>query len=187
MKQRVEEVAQRWTRYANLTFDFHDHHPDDADIRIAFMRGFWSYIGLYATKIPPNQPTMDLGGLSLDMAVDQFEGLVLHEFGHAIGCIHEHQSPSAGIQWNKPVVYAYFSRMYSWSKERVDNNVFGTYTKSELRNTSEFDPASIMIYAIPKQLTLDGFEVNGTTALSPGDKQFIAMVYPGRQNNEVPE
>jgi hypothetical protein len=33
---------------------------------------------------------------------------VIHEFGHALGLIHEHQNPSGGIQWNKPVVCRYY-------------------------------------------------------------------------------
>lgn len=180
VKKRVQEVALEWTRYANLTFDFNDGPDADAHIRIAYKQGFWSYIGLYSKKILPDQPTMDLGGLSLGMTNDLFEGLVLHEFGHAIGCIHEHQSPVSGIQWNKPLVYAYFSKWHSWDKKMVDNNIFGVYSKSEIFNTEEFDPDSIMVYAIPKELTLDGYEVERTTSLSIRDKLFIAKVYPGK-------
>ena len=41
--------------------------------------------------IPLNQATMNLGW--------QDEGVVLHEFGHTLGFIHEHQNPEGGIQW----------------------------------------------------------------------------------------
>ena len=53
-----------------------------------------------------------------------------HEFGHALGFIHEQASPIANIQWNKPVVYEYYQRVYGWSQASVDFNLFLTAISS---------------------------------------------------------
>ena len=51
-----------------------------------------------------------------------------HEFGHALGMIHEHQNPAAQgeIPWDKPKVYAYYAQQ-GWSKDDVDTNIFEVY------------------------------------------------------------
>ena len=62
--------------------------------------GSWSYIGTDAATIPKESFTMNLG------FVDR--PTILHEFGHSIGLIHEHQSPfSGGFEWNKEEVHTY--------------------------------------------------------------------------------
>lgn len=59
--------------------------------------GSWSYIGTDASRIPLESFSMNLG------FVDR--PTVLHEFGHALGLIHEHQSPfEGGFKWNKEEV-----------------------------------------------------------------------------------
>ena len=47
-----------------------------------------------------------------------------------------------------------------------------------------FDGQSIMVYAIPKNHTTDGFEVKWGFDLSLRDKQFIAAVYPQEVKHE---
>jgi serralysin len=32
---------------------------------------------------------------------DEYSCVVLHEFGHALGCPHEHQHPEYDIDWNR--------------------------------------------------------------------------------------
>ena len=98
---------------------------------------------------------------------------MLHEFGHALGCLHEHQSPVAGINWDKPAVYEYCEALNPpWDKEYVDKNIFEIYNTNQTLFTP-FDPTSIMIYPIPKGLTTDGFEVGWNSELSQTDKDFI--------------
>jgi serralysin len=74
---------------ANLRFNFISE--GDADIRIDFqMNGSWSYIGTDAKYIPQNQATMNYGWLQADTDDDEYY-IVLHEFGHVLGLIHEVQ------------------------------------------------------------------------------------------------
>jgi len=60
--------------------------------------GSWSHIGTEANEIEPRQPTMNLGWLSglTDAVSDTERGVILHEFGHVLGLLHEHQSPLRG-------------------------------------------------------------------------------------------
>ena len=85
----------------------------------------------------------------------EYRRVVLHEFGHALACIHEHQNPDANIQWNKEKVYKYFmGDPNNWSKEEVDHNIFDRYSKT-ITNFSDYDNRSIMIYNLPAQFTLN--------------------------------
>jgi serralysin len=108
----------------------------------------------------------------------EYSRVVLHEFGHAIGCIHEHSSPAGGIKWHKEVVYRDLGGPpNNWDKATVDHNVFAVYDKSVTQFTA-VDSKSIMLYSFPKEWTLDGmtFTTNGT--LSSTDKKFIKARYP---------
>lgn len=177
VQKKVRKTAEEWMDFANLKLRFGD--VDDADIRISFKeRGSWSYLGTVCRRIRKPEPTMNYGWLTPDSSEDEVNRVVLHEFGHAFGCIHEHQNPAGGIKWNKPVVYAYYGGPpNNWSKEQVDNNLFALYAE-ELTVHTEFDRESIMLYPIDKRFTLDGLEVGLNTDLSERDKEFIAETYP---------
>jgi len=160
----VKQFAPQWGKHANLKFDFSD--APEAEIRIDFQDdGAWSYIGTDCKDIPLNQSTMNFGWLD--------EGVVLHEFGHAIGLIHEHQNPLGGIKWNKPQVYRDLGGPPNfWSQATVDHNMFATYAVDQINGTA-LDKKSIMLYAIPKTWTLDGFQSEPNDVLSPTDQTFI--------------
>ncbi|MEM7132548.1 MAG: M12 family metallopeptidase [Chloroflexota bacterium] len=177
VQQRLIEVANEWTQYANLTFNFGNHA--ESELRITFGQpGSWSYIGTDAKLIAQDQPTMNFGWLKPESNQETYSQVVLHEFGHAIGCIHEHSTPDAGIQWNKQAVYNYYmGPPNNWSKDYVDLNIFDIYARGTTKHT-QFDPESIMVYPIPKQFTLNGYEVAWRSRLSAMDKAFIGQVYP---------
>jgi hypothetical protein len=107
VQQKVKNYATQWMNYANLNSIFVE--DGDAEIRIAFEPdGSWSYIGRDALEIPQNEPTMNYGWLTPESPEEEYSRVVLHEFGHALGAIHEHQNPQAGIPWNKEAVYNYY-------------------------------------------------------------------------------
>jgi hypothetical protein len=120
---------------------------------------------------------MNFGWLTPATSDQEYNRVVLHEFGHALGLVHEHQNPIGGIQWNRPAVYDYYLRTDGWNKDQVDHNIFDTYSTDQALYTT-FDPNSIMLYAIPRELTTNGFEVGWNTGLSEMDKAFIKQVYP---------
>ncbi len=125
--QKVEHYARQWNPYANIGFEFGEF--DDADIRISFLHpGSWSYIGVDARAIDPPEPTMNYGWLYPETADDEYRRVVLHEFGHALGAIHEHSSPGVAIPWNRQAVYdSYTGPPNNWTREQVDINLFKLY------------------------------------------------------------
>jgi serralysin len=180
LQERVRGVAQRWTapELANLELRFVDSGP--AEIRIAFKqgKGSWSYLGTFCRQIPEGDPTMNYGWLTPDSDDDELQRVVLHEFGHALGLIHEHQNPKGGIEWNEPAVKADLSGPpNNWDDETIRRNVLDQYPKREVTAT-RVDSDSIMMYPIPKAWTLDGFSADLNGDLSDQDVQFIHKAYP---------
>ncbi|MGH7462890.1 MAG: M12 family metallopeptidase, partial [Longimicrobiales bacterium] len=169
---KAREQAQWWSQVANLTFEF--GNAPDAEIRITFDEtdGAWSYIGTECKKVPRNEATMNLGFLD--------GGTAAHEFGHAIGLAHEHQSPAGGIQWNEPVVIEQMKRSPNfWTEAETRHNILRKYTADQINGTA-FDPKSIMLYFFPASWTLNGIGTQANDVLSTLDKQFIAgaKMYP---------
>lgn len=183
IQQRLQPFAHVWSQYANLKFAF--GNDPDAEIRISFkQRGSWSYLGTDALGIPKNQATMNFGWLTRETSDQEYSRVVTHEFGHAIGCIHEHQNPASSIPWDKPVVYRYYAGPpNNWTKEQVDVNLFQTYDRTQTQ-FSEFDPHSIMLYPIPNEFTIGDFEVGWNTDLSAVDKEFVGRIYPFTEKPE---
>ena len=178
VRAKVRPYAQQWTQYANLEFDFSD--DAEAEIRISFAAdpGSWSYIGTDALTVAPNAPTVNFGWLTENTPEEEYARVVIHELGHALGCIHEHQNPTSGIPWNKPAVYRFYSGPPNfWSQQQVDRNILQKYSQDQTQFT-EFDPQSIMLYPVPRELTIGGYQVGWNRALSPTDRQFIATCYP---------
>jgi len=178
VQDRVRRAARIWTDFANIKFFFGD--DPNSQIRISFQeRGSWSYLGTQCLDArDPDQPTMNFGWLTPLSPAEEVERVVLHEFGHALGCVHEHQNPANGIAWNKPAIYAYYAGPpHHWSREKVDANFFELYAQ-DLTEHSNFDPKSIMLYPIPSAFTTDGTEVGLNQTLSEADKAFIRKLYP---------
>lgn len=175
-QEKVKRIADEWTNYANLKFEYVSIN-EYADIRIGFNvgdYGAWSVLGMRSTYGNINEQSMRLGPLT---AKDEssVRRTVLHEFGHALGLIHENASPVSKINWNLPKVYKYYSDLNGWSKEEVDQYVIKS---PESTNYSEYDPLSIMHYYVDPSLTTDGVRVNEMTELSDIDKKYINEWYP---------
>lgn len=174
---KVEHYAKSWEVFANLTFSFET--SGDAEIRISYHldNRSWSWVGTQALAIPVAEETMHFGWLLPTTTDEEFRRVVVHEFGHAIGMIHEHQHPQAGIQWNKPVVERYYTEELGWSLASVRSNLFARIDQHETQ-FSTYDPRSIMHYRVPPEFTLNGVGVGWNTDFSNTDKSFIATVYP---------
>jgi serralysin len=181
VQERVKAAAGGWLgpELAGLQFAFRND-TTDTPIRISFSyRGSWSVIGTTCKQIPKNQPTMNFGWLKPDSTDDEVRRVVLHEFGHALGLIHEHQNPlGEPIQWDRDAVSADLSGPpNNWDQGTIDHNMFEPYEKSKVAGT-DLDPKSIMMYPIPASWTLDGFSVGLNSTLSEKDKSFIHEQYP---------
>lgn len=170
-------AAQQIASLTNLTFK-----PvpvaAEANIRIVFHDGGGgsSYIGRDCLNVK-QQATMDLG--IIGQSPDEQRRVVLHEFGHAVGLIHEHQNPAAGIPWDRPKVYSYFKATDGWTPQQVDSNIFDRYAHN-ITQYSAFDRQSIMLYGVPPQLTTDGRGLPWNRVLSPTDEAYLRRWYNPR-------
>jgi hypothetical protein len=179
VQQKVAQIASEWEQVANLKLRFVTSGA--SELRISFLdKGFsWSTVGTDALTVPRTEATMNYGWLEPNTPTREYERVVRHEFGHALGMIHEHQNPDAlgAIPWDKPKVYAYYAQQ-GWSRADVDHNLFAVYDRDET-NFSTFDPTSIMQYAVPDSLTIGSFAIGWNTALSQTDRDFMRGQYPG--------
>ncbi|KAK5097400.1 hypothetical protein LTR70_007601 [Exophiala xenobiotica] len=175
LQNEVMGYASEWEAVCNLKFQRVTTAQAEIRISLADGNGYNSSVGTSCYDKPSNLPTMHLS-----IAGDQpmwRRHYVLHEFGHAIGCVHEQSSPAANIVWNIPAVEEYYGGSPNyWTKDQIYLNVLHQYTSEEVVNTT-VDTTSIMAYKIPARLTLNGFSMPLNMTLSDIDKEFIAKMY----------
>jgi serralysin len=175
--QRVLEYASIWSNHCSIKFHATDK-IEDAKIRVAFQApSSWSYIGTDALGVPRNEATINFGWLSESLPEKDYTQVVLHEFGHALGLIHEHQSPATKVKWKKPYVYWYFWEHHNWTRAEVDRNLFQEF-ETTTTQYSVLDTESIMGYYIPPLFTTDGLVFPQNYVLSKMDKEYIGKLYP---------
>jgi hypothetical protein len=178
VQAKVQAIAKEWEVLANLKLEFVT--SGYAQIRISFAEeGFsWSTVGTDALTVSAAEPTMNYGWLEPDTEMREYQRVVRHEFGHALGMIHEHQNPAAQgqIPWDKAKVYAHYAQQ-GWSKEDVDFNIFDVYSEDSTNHTA-FDKTSIMQYAVPDSLTIGSYAIGWNTEFSAIDREFMRRQYP---------
>jgi hypothetical protein len=173
VRSRVREYANVWTRFANIHFAFVDQ--GDAEIVTTFEPGgSGSVIGRRAALA--TEPTMNFGWFNDATSEAEFSRVVLHEFGHALGFAHEHQSPVGGVAWDFQRLYRYYAAM-GWDRDMVDSNVVDRYAATRT-NYSAYDPQSIMHYPVDPELTLNHVGVGWNTELSYMDRVYAGRWYP---------
>lgn len=178
IRQKVEQFAHEWEQFANIRLQF--GNDPNAEIRITGTLGIgsWSFLGTDALMTPPGQPTMNYGWFTDTTPDDEFSRTVLHEFGHALGAIHEHQHPEGGIPWDRPAALRFYMETQGWTREEVEQQLFAKYDQ-DLLNMSSFDPESIMHYPVPAELLIDASRAVGfNRVLSEQDKVFVRRMYP---------
>ena len=173
---KVLDAASGWTDHANVTFETSD--DPESEIRITFALGAsYSALGTDSKLAPAGTPTMSLA-LSTGSPDKTVNTQTRHEFGHALGLVHEHQHPDVGIQWNKDEIYRVMALPPNeWDRRTVDRNYFDRYSR-DIHKFTDFDPDSVMLYAVPKAWTLDGRTFRTNSELSALDREFIARAYP---------
>lgn len=182
MRKKVEAYAHHWEKFANIKLKFVE--AGAAEIRISFYAdtGSWSAVGRDALNqqyFPPHQPTMNYGWLRDNTDEQEYSRVVLHEFGHALGCIHEHQSPKFTRKWNVAKVMQYFQGPPNyWTPDDIHHNVLGKYSPQGVSAT-DYDPKSIMLYSFDGALFADGKgATNSNTKESTKDIGKIKQMYP---------
>jgi len=175
---KIITTAKTWEKYCRLVIK--KVPLDEADIRITVAPGgSWSYLGTDCKLIKYPNPTMQLGWV-VQHRHNQTElnRVIIHEFGHALGATHEHQSPNANIPWDSAKVYAFYARS-GWNKVTVNTNLFNRLSESEV-TASPYDPYSIMHYPIAGSLLKDPSKAIPWNNTYPSDQDQITinLVYP---------
>lgn len=149
----IMNFANKWSKYGNIHFQFNVPW-ESADIRIRFdepNRAYSRGIGRKILSHPKDQKTMNLGFGFLQNE-EEFRGTVLHEFGHAIGLYHEHNSPNVAYTWDREKVIADLLEWNKgWTRADAIHNVLAGLPSDQGIFDTEFDPNSIMIYFIPSE------------------------------------
>lgn len=192
LQDRVLDIASKWSNHATIDF-VRASNPYGADIRCGFITdqsnpsfGHWSYVGTQAIGI--TGATMNLAVTESSLDSNRYHhGVVLHEFGHAIGQVHEHLSPGdGGIVFDPDATFDYFERVYGWGRKLTLENVLNKYNTDSLIRFSQFDPDSIMLYAFPGSITTDGRGTKQNNDLSDTDIEFVQQLYPPGRNGTRP-
>ena len=192
-RKRIMDDAKEWEKWANLHFDF--GNPDDPrmcdpkqtyDITIGFKGdGSYSYTGIDSKGKMPSMNLQYLNDEKARVSQDDREvrRIVLHEFGHAIGLEHEHQSPAAhcGDEIDWPAAEKFYHDRLGWSPETVHENLetmaVPIRAAKDALQISGYDKQSIMQYALPAEIFKEGRAAScfSTTNydLSPTYKKWV--------------
>jgi len=149
-------------------------------IKITFDKddGAWSYVGRQSEF---NSPSMNLGWLDNDRDYDfpAAKGkatVVIHEFCHALGMIHEHSRRDADLPWNCEAIYQIAGAPpNNWSRAKVNAQIF---TPERNFVGSVYDPYSIMHYYFPDDNFMYPVGLPHNTELSCLDKCWLRRAYP---------
>ncbi len=185
LHERVMERAKLWEEHCSIKFEESD--DDDSEIRVLFNSSKTdTKIGSDALTFPLDEPTMEYDFNTGENAPDNdMDRYVIHEFGHALGLIHEHFHPASNINWNKPRAIEFYKTRYGFSEHDSDLNLFREFIRNRIQY-SAFDRDSIMIYPIDSSCTTDGTSFGRNTALSDEDKKFIGICYPAQEKQPIP-
>ena len=106
IRDKVKHYAKEWEKYANIKFEFITDFTA-AKIKVGFYSTgeSWSWVGRDVLYNPFKKYTMNFGWFDQETPETGFSRTITHEFGHALGFHHEHQSPASPLQWDLPKTY----------------------------------------------------------------------------------
>lgn len=197
LRGKVRQYAELWEEFANVDFVFVP--TGKADIRITFGtdKGSWSFVGRDSMKqsyvrkgnesvFAPDDSgaSMNFGWFNDKTSDEEFRRTTLHEFGHALGLMHEHQNKNQNIQWNEEAVFAYFAKQ-GWSKEKVRSQVLERFGNNSEITNGVYDRLSIMHYYYPPELVKNAAGFPSNTMLSAGDRAIVSDMYPFDEDAKV--
>ncbi|WP_254513574.1 M12 family metallopeptidase [Anatilimnocola floriformis] len=190
MQDRVFEQVQKWSDVCNLKFK--PSTLANSHVRVTFNRGegHFSFVGIEALQMR-GQQTMNLDMTQDTMLGDYNLSVILHEFGHAMGLVHEHSSPDSNLKFaGMNQLINFFRGKFgegttntAKTQELIEHNILKKYREGEVTKFSKFDPESIMIYALPAEVLAPGSgPMRANLELSATDKKYAADLYGPSSN-----
>ena len=163
LQSKVRQIAPLWLQAANLTLTELTSDPIQASITIICIGGYTSssVAGMSSTRTKPSMRLARRDGL--DERLTQM--LILHEFGHALGLMHEHQSP------NVP------KKIECHPRDPECQINLGTFERSENVVASPLDRFSVMMYDL-EHGEIGDFDPHANWKLSYKDLMYIGAQYP---------
>lgn len=137
---------------AHITIDFNDSGSS------------WSYIGTSSLHAPTY--SMQIGDFAQDT--------ILHEWGHAIGWVHEHTHPDKPWRYNEEVVYEALKEI-GWTVDEIDINILQARKNDD---DTPYDEYSIMHYYLPREWVIPETTFRVNTVLSQQDIFTLKLTYP---------
>lgn len=196
--KNIADIAATWSKHANIQFDFGQDSAsgsyrvwvpgDTSSIRVGFEApGYWSFVGTDSLDLEicnPGEITLNLEKFDVSLPRN-WQATVLHEFGHALGFHHEHQSPVSKCDFDWDTLYAYLAGPPNfWPKEQVDFNL--RQMPAGGLTYSPYDKLSVMHYSFPEWMFLSGASspcyVEENTGLSEEDKKMAEDAYPFKED-----
>lgn len=169
-KQILDILKKHAFPYINLNFQIGRYNDSTVTIKTAHSASPTAIISGNTTGIGTKAPIVTIYRFT--------QGVILHEFGHAMGMFHEHQNPAPNnpIKWNKDEVYAHYVTKQNWKKEAVDAQILNRRDKAKsLYNT--WDKNSIMNYTIRPGFTDAPVRTFVGQEYSEGDKNWFKLKF----------
>ncbi len=182
-KKVFAEYAEEWLKVSDATLKFNFDQPKSrAQIRVLFRsRGHSSALGTDCLHTPKSRPTMQFGWDPATYSHKaEVKRVILHEVGHALGFIHEHQRPDTRkeVKFDVHKLNQFFGKSPNyWSPATVKAQILDQYDIPLSTNATEFDRKSIMAYFIPPEATKDGKGIPPNKELSKNDIKLMRRIY----------